>query len=80
MSKLVSDDGRTHIVSPLMRESLVDRRVAATTKSVNEFAILPDVTLVSLGGHSIFDRGKEAILPLVEAVRRRIGLPPRSPS
>ncbi len=68
MSKLVSDDGRTHIVSPLMRESLVDRRVAATTKSVNEFAILPDVTLVSLGGHSVFDRGKSAILPLVDTL------------
>ncbi len=68
MSKLVSDDGRTHIESTLMRESLVDRRVAAKTRSDTEFAILPHVTLVSLGGQSIFDRGKAAILPLVEAI------------
>jgi molybdenum storage protein len=68
MSKLVSDDGRTHIVSPLMRESLVDRRVVAKTKSEHEFSIMPDVTLVSVGGHSIFDRGKEAILPLVAEI------------
>ncbi|NUO54539.1 MAG: uridine kinase [Polyangiaceae bacterium] len=68
MSKLVSDDGRTHIVSTLMRESLVDRRVIAKTASEGEFAILPDVTLVSLGGQSIFDRGKDALLPLVEAI------------
>lgn len=68
MSKLVSDDGRTHIVSSLMRESLVDRRVVAKTRSEREFAILPDVTLVSLGGQSIFDRGKAALLPLVEAI------------
>lgn len=68
MSKLISDDGRTHIESPLMRESLVDRRVIARTKREREYAILPDVTLVSLGGHSIFDRGKSAIYPIVETI------------
>ena len=68
MSKLISDDGRTHIESPLMRESLVDRRVVAKTKREREYAILPDVTLVSLGGHSIFDRGKSVIYPLVETI------------
>jgi hypothetical protein len=46
MSKLVTGDGRTHIESPLMRESLVDRRVLATTDSDHERAILPDVVLV----------------------------------
>jgi molybdenum storage protein len=68
MSKLVSDDGRTHIVSSLMRESLVDKRVVAKTKSDQEYSILPDVTLVSLGGQSIFDRGRDALLPIVEAI------------
>jgi molybdenum storage protein len=69
MSKLVTGDGRTHIESSLMRESLVDRRVIAKTSSEKEFAILPDVTLVSLGGQSIFDRGKEALFPLVEELK-----------
>lgn len=68
MSKFVTDDGRTHIDSTLMRESLVDRRVIKRTHSEREHAILPDVTLVSLGGQSIFDRGREAILPLVEEI------------
>ncbi len=68
MNKLISDDGRTHIESPLMRESLVDRRVLAKTRKDRQYAILPDVTLVSLGGQSIFDRGKSAILPLVETI------------
>ncbi len=68
MSKLISDDGRTHIESPLMRESLVDKRVLAKTRKDRQYAILPDVTLVSLGGQSIFDRGKSAILPLVETI------------
>ncbi len=69
MSKLVTGDGRTHIASPLMRESLVDRRVIAKTGSEHEFAIMPDVTLVGIGGQSIFDRGKEALGPLVEELR-----------
>ena len=66
MSKLVTGDGRTHIASPLMRESLVDRRVLAKTHSESEFQILPGVIMVGIGGQSIFDRGRQAILPLVE--------------
>lgn len=66
MSKLVTGDGRTHIDSPLMRESLVDRRVIARTHSERELQILPDVTLVGIGGQSIFDRGREALFPLAD--------------
>lgn len=66
MSDLVTGDGRTHIRSPLMRESLQDRAVVARTHSENELRIMPDVTMVSIGGQSIFDRGAEAILPLVD--------------
>jgi molybdenum storage protein len=65
MSKLVTGDGRTHIASSLMRESLVDKKVVAKTQSDREFEIMPDVALVSIGGQSIFDRGKSALLPLV---------------
>ncbi len=70
MSKdgLVADDGRTHIRSSLMRESLVDRKVIARTNSDHEFEIMPHVTLVGIGGQSIFDRGKEALLPLVKEI------------
>jgi molybdenum storage protein len=49
-----------------MRESLVDRRVIARTHSEREFEILPDVTLIGIGGQSIFDRGREALFPLAE--------------
>jgi molybdenum storage protein len=66
MSKLVTGDGRTHIQSPLMKESLVDRRVLKKTDSDHERAIMPDVVLVSLGGQSIFDRGREALIPVAE--------------
>lgn len=69
MSKLVTGDGRTHIDSPLMRESLVDRRVIEKTDSDREFQIMPDVVLVGLGGQSIFDRGKGAVMPVVDELR-----------
>ena len=68
MSKLVADDGRTHIQSQLMRESLVDRKVIARTDSEGEFEIMPDVVLIGSGGQSIFDRGKGALLPLVAEI------------
>jgi molybdenum storage protein len=74
MTKLVSDDGRTHIPSRLMRESLQDRKVLSGTESERDLQIFPDVSLVSIGGQSIFDRGKDAILPLVQElaeVKRR---------
>jgi len=64
----VSGDGRTHITSRLMQESLVNREVIARTHSEHELAIMPDVVLGGIGGQSIFDRGKEAVLPLVKEI------------
>jgi molybdenum storage protein len=66
MSNLLAGDGRTHIKSSLMRESLQDRSVIAQTDSQHDRSIFPDVSLVSIGGQSIFDRGKAAIMPLVD--------------
>lgn len=66
MSKLITDDGRTHIKSNLMRESLQDRSVIARTHSRHEYQIMPDTVLVGIGGQSIFDRGRAGLLPLVK--------------
>src|SRR5499427_666958 len=68
MTKLVSGDGRTHIESRLMRESLQNRGVISQTDSDRDLQVFPDVTLISIGGQSIFDRGKGAILPLVDEI------------
>ncbi|HUH02279.1 MAG TPA: hypothetical protein VML75_09795 [Kofleriaceae bacterium] len=68
MSKLVTGDGRTHVKSALMRESLQDRDVLETTDSDRDLQILPDVALVSLGGQSIFDRGRDVLLPLADEI------------
>lgn len=67
-NKLVTGDGRTHIQSKLMRESLQDRKVIGSTDSIKDRRILPDITIVSIGGQSIFDRGKSAIVPLAEEI------------
>ena len=64
MSDLLTGDGRTHIRSNLMRESLQDRGVIESVHTDNEIAIFPDVVFVSIGGQSIFDRGRDAILPV----------------
>ncbi len=59
-------EGR-HVTSPLMRESLVDKRVMANTETPVT-AILPDVNVIQIGGRSIMDRGRTALLPLLDEV------------
>ena len=56
-----------HVTSSLMRESLVDKNVIARTESAVS-AILPDVNVVQIGGHSIMDRGRSALLPLLDEI------------
>jgi molybdenum storage protein len=50
-----------------MRESLVDKNVMARTESPVS-AILPDVNVIQIGGHSIMDRGRSALLPLLDEI------------
>jgi hypothetical protein len=59
-----NDPGAQHVQSRLMRESLVDKNVIARTESPVT-AILPDVNVIQIGGRSIMDRGRSAMLRLV---------------
>ena len=68
MSDFVKDDGRTHIKSGLMGESLVSKSLIAQTDAVTVQRMVPDVCMLAVGGRSIMDRGSEAILPLVAAI------------
>lgn len=56
-----------HVPSPLMRESLVDKAVLDRTESPVR-AILPHVSVIKLGGKSILDRGRSAVLPLIDEI------------
>jgi len=61
---------RTHIPSKLMRESLLDKKVVGSTHTESEINILPDVNIVVLGGQSILDRGKAALVPVLDEIVR----------
>lgn len=65
-SEIIKDDGRTHISGRFMRESLLSKSILSSTEPEREVKLLPDVNIVGVGGHSIMDRGREAVLPLVE--------------
>jgi molybdenum storage protein len=56
-----------HVVSSLMRESLMDKQVIARTESPVR-AILPDLNVIQIGGLSIMDRGRTSVLPLLDEI------------
>src|SRR5262249_51426926 len=65
---VVARPKRAHIPSRLMRESLLDKRVMASTENGKEVSILPDVNIVVLGGQSIIDRGRKGLLPVLDEI------------
>jgi molybdenum storage protein len=50
-----------------MRESLVDKQLIASTDAPVR-AILPHVSVIKIGGRSIMDRGRSALLPLIDEI------------
>ena len=61
------DAGAQHVVSRLMRESLVDKQVISSTEAPVR-AILPKLNVVQIGGMSIMDRGSSAVIPLLDEI------------
>jgi len=66
-SEDAAPDGRQHVQSLLMRESLLDKRVMSSTE-VPTARMLPNCHVVKVGGRSIIDGGKASTYPLVEAI------------
>src|SRR5438132_1768272 len=65
----MSDRGSSHgnhVASRLMRESLVDRGVIASSEA-SVVRILPHINVIQIGG-KIMDRGREALLPLLDEI------------
>lgn len=62
-------DNRYHVFSKLMRESLIDKDVMASTETP-VVRMLPDVHVVKIGGRSLIDCGKKALYPVAEALSR----------
>lgn len=69
-SQLITGDGRTHVGSGLMRESLVSTKLMKETDQGEIRPMVPDVTMISIGASSIMDRGAEAVLPLTREIAK----------
>jgi molybdenum storage protein len=52
----------------LMQRSLNDAQLQAAAEAAADFRILPDATVLKIGGQSIIDRGRAAVYPLVEEI------------
>src|SRR6201996_4306738 len=59
-----------HVASPLARQTLLDSDLTRPVAGLRPIRILPWLQVVKIGGRSIMDRGPEAILPVVEELRR----------
>jgi molybdenum storage protein len=58
----------TDLGKQLLSGSLTDALVQQATEETPNFAILPWVNVVKIGGQSIMDRGRSAVYPLVEEI------------
>lgn len=67
----MSSDGRHHVDSLLMRESLLDKGVMSSTETPM-VRMLPDCHVVKVGGRSIIDGGRATTYPLVDAIGRAL--------
>ena len=62
-------DQRHHLSSMLMRESLVDKDVIASTHSERPVVrMLPESHVVKIGAGSIVDKGRDVLYPVVDAI------------
>ena len=50
----------------LLEGSLTDEGLLKATESAPDIRILPDATVLKIGGQSIMDRGRAAVYPVVE--------------
>ena len=50
----------------LMTQSLTDEELLRATGLAPDYRILPDVSVLKIGGQSVIDRGRGAVYPVVE--------------
>lgn len=63
-------DAIKHVASPLARQTLQDETLTRPVAGHKPIRLLPWLQVIKIGGRSIMDRGADAILPLVEELRR----------
>jgi molybdenum storage protein len=71
MARLVKESpgkGRLHIESLLMGESLVSKEFLKKTEAKEYFRMHPEINVIKIGGQSIIDRGRKAVLPILDVL------------
>jgi molybdenum storage protein len=71
MAKLIKEEGnegRLHIESSLMGESLVSKEFLKQTEAAEYFRMHPDINVLKIGGQSIMDRGGKALFPILDVL------------
>ena len=58
----------TELGKRLVSQSLSDLTLQRATEDTPDFAILPWVNMVKVGGQSIMDRGRSAVMPLIDEI------------
>jgi molybdenum storage protein len=51
-----------------VERSLTDKELLAAAERAHDFRILPDATVLKIGGQSIIDRGRAAVFPLIDEI------------
>lgn len=59
-----------HIASPLASQTLLDGDLIRPVAGVRPIRLLPWLQVIKIGGRAIMDRGAEAIVPVVEELRK----------
>src|SRR5215470_1024982 len=59
-----------HVISPLAGQTLLNSQLTAPIAGRSPIRLLPWVQVVKIGGRSIMDRGADAILPVVDEIRK----------
>ncbi len=62
------DSKRLHVKSKLMGESLVGKTFLQSLEYKESFRILPDVSVLKIGGQSITDIGAKVVLPIIDEI------------
>jgi molybdenum storage protein len=68
MAIVRDETGRLHIETSLMAESLMDKKLLASTEIDHVFRPMPGLNVIKLGGQSIIDRGRNVVIPLLEEI------------
>ncbi len=63
-------DSIKHVASPLARQTLLDSALTRPVAGRRPIRLLPWLQVVKIGGRSIMDRGAEAILPIVDELKK----------